>query len=107
MSITLSVLTSRLTAFRAYEIRHMHGKEPPPVEILEQLTAKGSDILSRNVDNFKPPALRGGIVNGGSDSENEDARTPEKDGRMDVDDPVSGGRTTRGILQFHAVLGSY
>ncbi len=105
--MTLPAVMYRLTDLRAYEIKHMHGKEPPPVEILEQLTAKGSDILGRNVDNFKPPAQRGGLVNGGSDSETEDVRTPEKDGKMDVDDPASGGRTTRGIPQFIFVPGKY
>ncbi len=75
----------------------MHGKEPPPVEILEHLTAKGSDILTRNVDNFKPPALRTGLANGGSDSEPEDVRTPGKDDKFDVEDSASGGRTTRGM----------
>ena len=74
----------------------MHGKDPPPVEILEQLTAKGSDILGRTVDNFTPPVPRTGLANGGSGSDTEDARTPEKDGKMDVDDSASGGRTTRG-----------
>lgn len=88
---------SRLTISRAYEIKYMHGKEPPPVEILEQLTAKGSDILTRTVDNFKPPPLRTGLANGGSDSESEDVKTPGKDDAMDIDDPASGGRTTRGI----------
>lgn len=83
----------------------MHGKEPPPVEILEHLTAKGSDILNRTTDNFKAPAPRTGLANGGSDSDAEDVRTPGKDDKMDVDEPASGGRTTRGISHF--LLGDF
>ena len=79
----------------------MHNKEPPPVEILESLTAKGSDILNRNVETFKPPALRTGLLSRNSDSEGEDAKTPGKDDKMDIDDPASGsGRSTRGMSQF-------
>ena len=96
----MSLICARLlTISRAYEIKHMHGQEPPPVEILENLTAKGSDILSRTVDNFKPPSLRTGLANGASDSEPEETKTPGKDDRMDLDDPASGGgRSTRGML---------
>lgn len=39
----------------AYEIKHFHHKEPPPREILEDLTAKGGDLLHRTLENFKPP----------------------------------------------------
>lgn len=72
----------------------MHRKEPPPVEILEKLTAKGGDILSRTMENFKAPQ-KGVLAGGGSDSEGEEVGTPKSD-RMDIDDPGSGGRSTRG-----------
>ncbi len=69
----------------------MHNQEPPPVEILERLTAKGGDILTRTVENFRPPG-RASL----SDSEGEEAKTPKEE-KMDIDDPGSGGgRTTRG-----------
>ena len=75
----------------------MHGREPPPIEILEKLTAKGGDILNRTVENFQIPQKGLHLANGASDSEAEDASTP-KEGKMDVDDPGSGGgRTTRGL----------
>ena len=75
----------------------MHGREPPPVEILEQVTAKGGDILSRTVENFKPPN-RTSLANGGSESPREDSKTPKEE-KMDIDDPGSGpGRVTRGEL---------
>lgn len=68
---------------------------PPPIEILERITAKGGDILTRTMENFKLPG-RPSL----SDSEGEEAKTP-KDEKMDLDDPGSGsGRTTRGILSI-------
>ncbi|CAI4219939.1 unnamed protein product [Parascedosporium putredinis] len=36
----------------AYEIKTIHGKEPPPKEILEDVTAKGSGLLKRTRENF-------------------------------------------------------
>ena len=84
---------SALTSGRAYEIKKIHNRDPPPVEILERLTAKGADILTRTVENFKPAARLGA----GSDSEDEGSKTP-KEQKMDIDDPGSGsGRTTRGM----------
>ena len=74
----------------------MHGREPPPIEILEKLTAKGGDILSRTVENFRPPQ-RSSLVNGDSDSGGEESKTP-KDEKMDIDEPGSVGRSTRGKL---------
>lgn len=81
----------------AYEIKTMHGREPPPIEILEKLTAKGGDILSRTVENFRPPQ-RSSLVNGDSDSGGEESKTP-KDEKMDIDEPGSVGRSTRGLRQ--------
>ncbi|CAF9936951.1 MAG: Chromatin structure-remodeling complex protein rsc9 [Alectoria fallacina] len=81
----------------AYEIKTLHGREPPPIEILEKLTAKGGDILSRTLENFRPPQ-RSSLVNGDSDSGGEGPKTP-KDEKMDIDDPGSVGRSTRGLRQ--------
>ncbi len=64
------------------------------MEILEKLTAKGGDILSRTIENFKTPQ-KSNLTNGGSDSEGEEAKTPKAEG-MDIDDQGSGGRSTRG-----------
>ncbi|KAL9132413.1 MAG: hypothetical protein Q9175_006413 [Cornicularia normoerica] len=81
----------------AYEIKTLHGREPPPIEILEKLTAKGGDILSRTVENFRPPQ-RLSLVNGDSESGGEESRMP-KDEKMDIDEPGSVGRSTRGLRQ--------
>ena len=74
----------------------LHGEEPPPVSILEKLTAKGGDVRTRTVENFEIPPIRTGLANGGSDSEEEGSKTPKED-KMEIDDPGSGsGRVTRG-----------
>ena len=85
-----------LTSPRAFEIKTLHGREPPPIEILEKLTAKGGDILSRTVENFRPPQ-RSSLVNGDSDSGGEESKL-SKDEKMDIDEPGSVGRSTRGEL---------
>ena len=79
---------------RAYEIKTLHNREPPPIEILEKLTAKGGDILSRTVENFRPPQ-KSTMFNGDSDSGGEGSKTP-KDEKMDIDEPGSIGRSSRG-----------
>ena len=92
--ITLGCANTKLTPLSAYEVKTLHGREPPPIEILEKLTAKGGDILSRTVENFRPPQ-RSSLVNGDSDSGGEESKTP-KDEKMDIDEPGSVGRSTRG-----------
>ena len=74
----------------------MHGQEPPPVAILENLTAAGGDTLGRTIENFQPPLNRPNLANGGSESEGEEVSTPKEE-KMDIDEPGSGsGRVTRG-----------
>lgn len=96
VGVTLCYTKQALTPRRAYEIKTLHGREPPPIEILEKLTAKGGDILSRTVENFRPPQ-RSSLINGDSDSGGEDSKIP-KDEKMDIDEPGSLGRSTRGEL---------
>ena len=74
----------------AYEISTHHKKEPPPKEILEDVTAKGGDLLTRTLENFQPRAKEVEQVADGNDSDDADEhKTPDKDGvdKMDVDDP--------------------
>jgi len=92
----LSCFYAILTIASAYEIKILHGQEPPPVSILEKLTAKGGDTLGRTLENFQPPPARTGLANGTSDSEGEEVKTPKEE-KMDIDEPGSGGgRVTRG-----------
>lgn len=96
---TLRGSNLQLTVYRAYEIKTLHKREPPPREILEDLTAKGGDLLHRTVENFRPPAAGRPSLSNGQDSDGsgaEESKTPKED-KMEVDEPGSGGaRTSRG-----------
>ena len=91
-----AVVGLTLTFSSAYAIKRVHKKEPPPKEILEDLTAKGGDLLSRSTETFRPPQK----YTNGNESEGTDedpSRTP-KASRMDVDETASGERRTRGTV---------
>ncbi|KAL8686297.1 MAG: hypothetical protein Q9218_007203 [Villophora microphyllina] len=77
----------------AFEIKDFHKREPPPKEILEDLTARGGDLLNRTVQNYQA------TVEDAEPSGDEEAATPNAD-KMDIDEPGSGaGRSTRGLRQ--------
>ncbi|KAF1982097.1 hypothetical protein K402DRAFT_341103 [Aulographum hederae CBS 113979] len=83
----------------SYEIKHFHGKEPPPKEILEDVTAKGGDLLNRTLENYVRPSNReaDNLMNGNDSDDSEDGKTP-RDDHMDIDDPGStSGRVTRAL----------
>jgi chromatin structure-remodeling complex subunit RSC9 len=85
---------------RAYEISTIHKRDPPPKEILEDVTAKGGDLLNRTVENFyrgsrETERLRGGDSDE-SDEDGDVKKTPNAD-RMDLDEPGSTGRATRSL----------
>jgi chromatin structure-remodeling complex subunit RSC9 len=84
----------------AYEIVHVHGKEPPPKEILEETTAKGASLLTRTVENFRPSARReaGALGNENSEASGDDG-TPARDRIGSEETPGSGSRVTRGLRQ--------
>ena len=83
----------------AYEIKAIHNQEPPPKDILENLTAKGGDLLKRTVENFRMPSGNYGNAQD-SDASGDESKTPKEE-KMDVDEPGSGGRTTRGRSYKH------
>jgi chromatin structure-remodeling complex subunit RSC9 len=78
----------------AYEIVHIHGKEPPPKEILEDQTAKGGSLLTRTRENYR--ASRRG--NADSEASGDDG-TPARERNASEETPGSGGRVTRGLRQ--------
>ncbi|KAF2804713.1 RSC complex subunit Rsc9 [Mytilinidion resinicola] len=88
----------------AYEISDIHKREPPPKEILEDVSAKGGDLLSRTVENYFRPASREAdkLLGNSEDrdiegSDAESHKTPKED-KMEVDEPGStGGRVTRAL----------
>lgn len=77
----------------AYEIKTIHGKEPPPKEILEDVTAKGSGLLKRTRENFLK-ATRNVSDSGVSG----DDATPTRE-RSVVDTPGSSARASRGLRE--------
>ncbi|KAG9238914.1 hypothetical protein BJ875DRAFT_449854 [Amylocarpus encephaloides] len=79
----------------AYEISTVHGKEPPPKEILEHQTAKGGGLLTRTLENFKS---RKQTADDQSEASGEDG-TPSRDRNGSEEAPGSGGRITRGLRQ--------
>ncbi|KAI9756214.1 MAG: autophagy protein 13 [Chaenotheca gracillima] len=97
-----SLKTAYYKNLAAYEIAKFHGKEPPPKEILEDISARGADLLHRTVDNFIPHANReqGNLGAGdGSEGSDEDLSRTPKEEKPDGEDPASGGRVTRGLRQ--------
>lgn len=91
----------------AYEIKTVHNKEPPPKEILEELSARGGDLLNRTLENYKPHGARElGTLANGEDSEGAgeevDHRSPKPE-KLDVEDVGSGGRYARGMSVVLAI----
>jgi chromatin structure-remodeling complex subunit RSC9 len=76
----------------AYEIATHWGKEPPPKEILEDLTAKGGGVMSRSLDSFQRPSTRDGSLGHGNSSENEQQQESKDD-----DGEPGSVRSTRGL----------
>ncbi|KAH9864175.1 hypothetical protein J1614_010109 [Plenodomus biglobosus] len=109
-SLTTQAFLIKTTYYKnlaAYEITTVHQRDPPPKEILEDVSAKGGDLLTRTTDNFFPPSsreaerLRTGDDDGDDDEEEDDGdgepRKTPKDDKMDMDEPGSLGRTTRSL----------
>ena len=92
---------SYLISQRAYAIKRVYKQEPPPKEIFENISAKGGDLLTRTMENFKPPQNRESLANESDGSGDEEHRTPKEE-KMDLDDPGSGGgRVTRGTTSTY------
>jgi chromatin structure-remodeling complex subunit RSC9 len=83
----------------AYEITTHWGKEPPPKEILEEVTAKGGNVMTRTLDNFARPTPREqvNLENGDASDASPEQSTPKEE-KMD-DDPGSANGRTRGLRQ--------
>lgn len=77
----------------AYEIKAIHNKEPPPPEILEHTTAKGSGLLTRTLENYAPSRRE---TTAHKDSDGDDG-TPARE-RPSEDTPGSA-RASRGLRQ--------
>ncbi|KAF2153151.1 hypothetical protein K461DRAFT_320851 [Myriangium duriaei CBS 260.36] len=84
----------------AYEISEHWKEDPPPKEILEDLTAKGGNIRGRTLDTFERPGNRETekLANGDDSDVDEDSSTPKAE-KTEVDDTVTTGRSSRGLRQ--------
>jgi chromatin structure-remodeling complex subunit RSC9 len=82
----------------AYEISTHWGKEPPPKEILEDVTAKGGNVMSRTLENFTPRVSREqeNLQNGDASDSSPEQKTPREE-KMDDDPGSATGRSTRGL----------
>lgn len=88
---------------RAYEITNHWHKEPPPKEILEEVTAKGGNVMGRTLDNFERPHTReeGNLANGNSSDADVPEQTPKQE-KAEVEDlpgSATGARSSRGLRQ--------
>ena len=86
----------------AYEISTHWKKEPPPKEILEDITAKGGNVMTRTLENFaKPPTKeeRDLATGDASDASPEQQQTPKVEATDGAEDPGSAAGRTRGLRQ--------
>lgn len=77
----------------AYEIKTVHGQEPPPKDILEDVTAKGSGLLKRTRENFQ----RGSKASAVESVASGDDGTPSRE-RPAAETPNSS-RASRGLRE--------
>ncbi|KUJ12431.1 uncharacterized protein LY89DRAFT_785796 [Mollisia scopiformis] len=83
----------------AYEISTIHGKEPPPKEILEDVTAKGTGLMSRTLENYRPAGRESGALGNENSDISGDDGTPARERNESEEVLGSGGRVTRGLRQ--------
>ncbi|KAI5199618.1 hypothetical protein E4T39_06135 [Aureobasidium subglaciale] len=76
----------------AYEISTHWRKEPPPKEVVEDVTAKGGDVMSRTLENYPTSSTRDKSMANGNSSDNEDAAKDNND-----DGEPGSVRSTRGL----------
>ncbi|KAI9659644.1 MAG: Chromatin structure-remodeling complex protein rsc9 [Alyxoria varia] len=99
-TLAFSLKTVYYKYLAAFEIVDIHKKEPPPKEILEDVSAKGGDLLNRTVENFQKPVSRvqaNGVHEESPDPEGDE--TPKKEKEESEDPGSTGGRATRGLRQ--------
>ena len=102
-SLTFFAGLSLTMGVSAFEILTIHKREPPPREILEDISARGGNLLHRTLENFRPHSHReNGQMANGEDMEGspgEEQKTPREDGG-DMDDVSGGGSMRRGKDNF-------
>jgi chromatin structure-remodeling complex subunit RSC9 len=84
----------------AFEISTVHGKEPPPKDILEDVTAKGAALLTRTRENFKPKRESNVAPADSPASGDDGSATPVRD--RSVPDASASARASRGLREAPA-----
>lgn len=79
----------------AFEISTVHGKEPPPKDILEDVTAKGAGLLTRTRENFR--GKRESNIGATDSAASGDDGTPARE--RPVPDPAASARASRGLRE--------
>ncbi|RSL88247.1 hypothetical protein CEP51_001835 [Fusarium floridanum] len=79
----------------AYEISTVHGKEPPPKDILEDVTAKGAGLLTRTRENFR--GKRESNIGATDSAASGDDGTPARE--RPVPDTAASARASRGLRE--------
>lgn len=82
----------------AFEIKTVHNKEPPPKEILEDVTAKGASLLNRTLENFRPK--RESNMNATDSAASGDDGTPTRE--RSAPEAPSSSRASRGLREAPA-----
>ncbi|KAI9151827.1 SH3 domain-containing protein [Paramyrothecium foliicola] len=79
----------------AFEISTVHGKEPPPKEILEDVTAKGASLLTRTKENYR--GKRESNIGATDSAASGDDGTPVRE--RPVVDAAASARASRGLRE--------
>ncbi|EXJ76379.1 uncharacterized protein A1O5_00887 [Cladophialophora psammophila CBS 110553] len=77
--MTFQLKTVYYKNLAAYEIATFWGEEPPPRDILEDVSAKGGDLRTRTRENYPPPSYRGAIESAMADAGGAGAESTEDD----------------------------
>jgi chromatin structure-remodeling complex subunit RSC9 len=84
----------------AFEIRTIHNQEPPPKDILEDVTAKGAGLLTRTRENFKGIRQSAVGASGHDSAASGDDGTPTRE--RPVIDAGGSARASRGLREAPA-----
>ncbi|ROT36254.1 hypothetical protein SODALDRAFT_281889 [Sodiomyces alkalinus F11] len=84
----------------AFEISTVHGKEPPPKDILEDVTAKGGSLLTRTRENFRGGKHESSMAGDSAASGDDATATPSRDRTAPETTPTSASlRASRGLRE--------
>ncbi|KAL9087527.1 MAG: hypothetical protein Q9165_006638 [Trypethelium subeluteriae] len=98
-TLVFTVKTAYYKNLAAFEIADHWEEEPPPKEILEDVTAKGGDLRNRTLENYSRPMKHDMDTNGQDGEQSEEEKTPKQEEKAEMEEPGSTGRATRSLRQ--------